>query len=145
MFNDQGNEFDKNKLTNLDSVSVNRNPNLDNEIKKKFVDDSIGEGRKVRFNQTLQNHLKVSVGNDTYSLTKYDRIQSTDTTKHKFPSIGANLLQNWNILCNDINKNGNLHGSKNQQKQTVQQVIVERRVYLLSVILFDTNNKQEDE
>ena len=29
VFNDQDNEFDKNKLTNLDSVTVNRNTNLD--------------------------------------------------------------------------------------------------------------------
>ena len=32
VFNDQGNEFDKNKLTNLYSITVNRNPNLDNEL-----------------------------------------------------------------------------------------------------------------
>ena len=32
VFNDQDNEFDNNKLTNLDSVSVNRNPNLDEEL-----------------------------------------------------------------------------------------------------------------
>ena len=35
VFNDQDNEFDNNKLTNLDSVTVNRNPNLDNELAKK--------------------------------------------------------------------------------------------------------------
>ena len=75
VFNDQDNEFDNNKLTNLDSVTVNRNSNLDNELaNKKYIDDSIGEGTIVRFSQTLQNHLKVSVGNDTYNLTKYDRI-----------------------------------------------------------------------
>ena len=65
VFNDQDNEFDNNKLTNLDSVTVNRNPTSSNEVsKKKYVDDSIGEGTIVRFNQTLQNFLKVSVGND---------------------------------------------------------------------------------
>ena len=70
VFNDQDNEFDNNKLTNLDSVTVNRNPNSDDELSnKKYVDDSIGEGTILRFNQTLENYLKVSVGNDTYNLT----------------------------------------------------------------------------
>ena len=45
VFNHQNNEFDNNTLTNLDSVTVNRNPSLDNELSnKKYVDDSIGEG-----------------------------------------------------------------------------------------------------
>ena len=71
VFNDQDNEFDNNKLTNLDSVTVNRNPNSDDELSnKKYVDDSIGEGTILRFNQTLENYLKVSVANDTYNLTK---------------------------------------------------------------------------
>ena len=35
VFIDQDNEFDNNKLTNLDSVTVNRNPNLDKELANK--------------------------------------------------------------------------------------------------------------
>ena len=67
VFNDQDSEFDNNKLTNLDSITVNRNPNLDNELSNtKYVDDSIGEGFILRFNRTLENYLKVSFGNDTY-------------------------------------------------------------------------------
>ena len=66
MFNDQDNEFDNNKLTNLVSVTVNRGPSSDNELaNKKHIDDSIGEGTIVRFYQTLQNYLRVSVRNDT--------------------------------------------------------------------------------
>ena len=42
VFNDQDNEFDNNKLTNLDSIRVNRNPNLDNELaNKKYIDDEL--------------------------------------------------------------------------------------------------------
>ena len=65
MFNDQVSEFDNhNNLTNLDSVSVNRNPSSDNEkANKKYVDDSICGGNILGFNQTLENCLKVSVGN----------------------------------------------------------------------------------
>ena len=104
VFNDQDNEFDNNKLTNLDSVTVNRDPNLDNELSnKKYVDDSIGEGTLLRFNQTLENYLKASVGNDTYNLTKYNKIQIIDMTEIKYPNIGSVLLQKWNIKCNNKN------------------------------------------
>ena len=73
--NNQGFDFNDKKLTNIVSIIVNRNPNSDNELSnKKYVVDSIGEDTIVRFNQTLQNYLKVSVGNDTYNLTKYNKI-----------------------------------------------------------------------
>ena len=92
VFNDQDNEFDKTKLTKLDSITVNRNPSSDNEVSnKKYVDDSIGEGTLLRFNQTLTNYLKNSVGNDTYNLTKYDKIQNTDTTNIKYSNTGRCL------------------------------------------------------
>ena len=70
VFNDQDSEFDTNKLTNLDSVVVKRNPSSDNKLaNKKYVDDSIGVANVHRFNQTLENFLKVSVGNDVYNFT----------------------------------------------------------------------------
>ena len=101
MFNDQDIEFDKNKINKLDCITVNRDPNLDNELSnKKHVDGSIVEGTLLRFNQTLENYIKVSVGNYNYNLTKYNKIQNTDTTETKFPSIGGDLLQKWNIKCN---------------------------------------------
>ena len=104
VFNDQDNEFDNNKLTNLDSVTVNRNPNLDNELaNKKYIDDELDKNTVLRFNQTLQNYLKVSVGNDTYNLTKYDKIQITDTTELRYPNIGSDLLQKWNNKGNNKN------------------------------------------
>ena len=65
-----------------------------------FYDES---STLVRFHQTLQNYLKVSVGNDTYNLTKYDKIQITDTTEMRYPNIGSDLLQKWNIKCNNKN------------------------------------------
>ena len=63
---------------------VKRTPGSDIELpNKKHVDDSIAKGAFLRFIQTLQNYLRVSVGNDTYNLTKYDRRQVTDTTSIK--------------------------------------------------------------
>ena len=117
VFNDQDNEFDNNKLTNLDGVTFNRNPSSDSEVSnKKYVDNSIGEGTFLRFNQTLQNYLKVSVGNDTYNLTKYDKIQITDITETKFPNIGSDLLQKWNIKCNNKNNDSKV---RNFMKSTI--------------------------
>ena len=79
--NNQDNNLNDNKLTNLDSIQVNRNPSLDNElINKKYLDVELDKNTIVRFNQTLENYLKISVGNDTYNLTKYNKIQLTDTT-----------------------------------------------------------------
>ena len=78
VFNDRDNEFHNNKLTNLDSITVNRDRSYVNELaNKKYVDDSIGEGNVLRFIQTLENYLKVPFGNDVYNLTNYDTIQIT--------------------------------------------------------------------
>ena len=109
--NNQDNNFNNNKLTNIDSIQVNGNPNSDNElVNKKYLDDELDKNTIVRFNQTLQNYLKVSVGNNTYNITKYDKIQLTDITVIKFPNKGTFLLQNWNIKCNDkYNNNGNIN------------------------------------
>ena len=91
----QDNDLNDKKLTNLDSVSVNRKPNLDNELaNKKYIDDELDKNTVLRFNQTLENYLKVSVGNHTYNLTKYDRIQINDTRIIKYPNTGGYLLQN---------------------------------------------------
>ena len=62
----------------------------------------------LRFNQTLENYLKVSVGNDTNNLTKYDKTQITDTTIIKYPNKGGYLLQSLIIKCNDKNNNGKI-------------------------------------
>ena len=107
--NNQDNDLNDKKLTNIDSIKVNRNPNSDNElVNKKYLDDELDKNTILRFNQTLSNYLKVSVGNDTYNLTRYDKIQLTDTTIIKYPNNGGYLLQNWNIRCNDKNNNGKI-------------------------------------
>ena len=78
----------------MDSVTVNRNPTSDNEVSnKKCVHDELYKNTILRFNQTLRSYLKVSVGKDTYNLTKYSKIQLRDTTIIKFPNTGGYLLQ----------------------------------------------------
>ena len=105
----QDNGLNDNKLTNLDSITVNREPGSDNElVNKKYLADELDNSTLFRFNQTLQNYLKVSVGNDTYNLTKYDRIQISDITIIIYPNTGGYLPQNWIIKCNDKNNNGEI-------------------------------------
>ena len=105
--NNQDNDFNDNKLTNIDSIQVNRNPISDNEVSnKKYIDDELDKNTIVRFNQTLQNYLKVSVGNDIYHLTKYNKIQLTNETILKYPNAGSYLLPLWIIVCSDRNGNG---------------------------------------
>ena len=75
---------------------------------RKYSDDSIGEGIKVGFNQTLDNYLKVFVGNDISNLTKYDKKQIIDTTILKHLNVDCYLLEQWSINCIDRNGNGEL-------------------------------------
>ena len=107
--NNQDNDFNDYKLTNIDSITINRNPTLDNQVSnKKYIDNELDKNTIVRFNQTLQNYLKVPVGSEIYYLTKYDKIQLTDTTIIKYPSSGGYLPQNWLIKCNDKNNAGKI-------------------------------------
>ena len=100
--NYQDNDFNENKLTKLDQITVNRNPILNNELaSKEYVDDTMGENIFLGFNQTLENYLTLSVGTDIRILTKYDKIQITDTTVIKHPNTGGYLLQIWAMNCND--------------------------------------------
>ena len=115
--NNQDTDFNDNKLTNINSIIINNNPTNDNHVSnKKYIDDELDKNTIVRFNQTLENYLKVSVGNDTYNLTKYNKIQLTDTTTIKYPNNGGYLLQNWNIRCNDKNNNGKIQNSLRSTK-----------------------------
>ena len=84
-----------------------RDPTTDIELpRKKHIDDSIGDGTILRFIQTCQNLLKVSIRDDVYILTNWDRIQITDTTIIKYPNQGGYLLQQWNIKCKNWKNNG---------------------------------------
>ena len=52
--NNQDNDLNDNNLTNIDSITVNREPTSDNEVSnKKYVDDEIDKNTLVRFNQTF--------------------------------------------------------------------------------------------
>ena len=96
-------------MLNSDSFTVRRNPSSDKEVaKKKYIDDSSDSNNILGFNQTLESYLKVSVGNAVYNLTKYDKINLTDTTIIKTPNSEGYLLQNWTLKCNDKNGNGKI-------------------------------------
>ena len=95
------------KLTNMYCITVSRNPTSDNEVSnEKHFDDELIKNTILRFIQTLETYLKVSVGNDTYIHTKYNKVQITDTTIIKTGNSGGYVLPSWRIFCNDINING---------------------------------------
>ena len=93
----QENSFIDKKSINLHSVIVNRSPSSDDQLtNKKIIDDSLSGDvlrLSLRFNQTLESYLKVSVGNESYSLTKFVEIQIRDKTEIHFSNIRSNLLQ----------------------------------------------------
>ena len=97
--NNQDNDFNDKKLTNINSITINNNPTDDNHVSnKKYIDDQLDKNIIVRFNQTLQSYLKVSVGNDSYNHTKYDKIQLTDITTIKAGNAAGCLLAYWKII-----------------------------------------------
>ena len=60
VYNDQDNEFDNKNFNHLVCLSVNRAPLSNNElVNKKHIDDSIGDGIILGFNQTLDNFSSV--------------------------------------------------------------------------------------
>ena len=82
---------------------------MHNELASKaYIDNELDKNTILRFNQTLENNLKVSVGDDTFKLTKYNKIQLTDTTSIKYPNNGGYLIQNWNIIAKDKSNNGKI-------------------------------------
>ena len=108
--NNQDNNFNDKKLTNINSITINNNPSDNNHVcNKKYVDDELDKNTLVRFNQTLTNYLKVSVGNDIYHLTKYNKYYLTDITKMIAPNSGLYLMPRWIIECKDRNGNGKVN------------------------------------
>ena len=106
---DQDKKFKGNKLTNIYSITVNRNPTLDNKVlNEKLNDDELDNSFFLRYNPTLENYFQVSVGKDTNILINYDKIQVTDTSKIKAPDSGGYLLQQWKIESNEENNTGKI-------------------------------------
>ena len=115
--NNQDNNLNDTKLTNINSITFNNNPTDDNHVSnKKYIDGELDKNTLLRFNQTLMNYLKVSVGNDTYNLTKYDKIQLTDITVMKAGNTGVYLLPYWKFICNYKNNNGKISNFKKSTK-----------------------------
>ena len=53
--NNQDNDFDDKKLTNINSITINNNPTNDNHVSnKKYIDDELDKNTILRFNQILQ-------------------------------------------------------------------------------------------
>ena len=53
--------------------------------------------------------MKVTVGSDTYHLTKYDKNYITDLIEMRAPNSGVYLLQKWKIDCRDRYNNAKIN------------------------------------
>ena len=70
--NNQDNEFDFNKLTNLYSILVNRNPSSDNELaNKKYVDESNNLEIKFIKNLTLEKLHRQRILKEEVAITLF--------------------------------------------------------------------------
>ena len=94
--NNQDNNFNDNKLTNINSITINTTPTDNNHvINKKYVDDQLDNDKLVRLNDDSNDgYLKVNINNSTYNLQIYNKTLLTDTTIIKYPNSGGYLLQN---------------------------------------------------
>ena len=101
--NDQDNDFNDNKLTNINSITINNNPTDNNRVcNKKYIDDELDKNTIVRLNDdSNERYLQVHIINTAYNLQIYNETQIIDTTKLIFPNTGPDLLQNWKIICNN--------------------------------------------
>ena len=101
--NIQDKYFNDNKLTNINSITINNNPTDDNHVSnKKNIDDELDKNTIVRLNDDSNDrYLQVHINITAYNLQIYNKTQIIDTTKLFFPNTGTDLLQNWKIICNN--------------------------------------------
>ena len=106
--NNQDNNFNDKKLTNINSITINNNPTENNHVsKKKYIDDELDKNTIVRLNDDSNDrYLQVHINNTAYNLQIYNKTQIIDATKLIFPNSGNDLLQNWKIICNNIHGEG---------------------------------------
>ena len=93
--NKQVKSLNDNKITILDSVIVNKIPILDNELaNRKHVDDEICKDTIVRFNQTLQSFLKVTVNGIVFNLRKKTNNKFLTSQLIKFQTVAEVCYNN---------------------------------------------------
>ena len=80
--NNQDNDFNDNKLTNINSITINNNPTDNNHVSnKKYIDDQLDKITLVRLNDNSNDrYLKININNLTYNLQIYNKILLTDRT-----------------------------------------------------------------
>ena len=108
--NNQDNNFNNNRLTNINSITIKTYPTNNNHVtNKKYIDDELDKDTILRLNDDSNDrYLKVNINNSTYNLQIYNKTLLTDTTIMKNSNNGGYLLPSWRIFCNDRNNNGKI-------------------------------------
>ena len=74
---------------------------------KKYIDDELHKNTVLKYNQTLQNYLKVSVGNDVCNLFKIKNKNNRYSNYQLFVKSRI-CIAKWKITCNDKNNFGKI-------------------------------------
>ena len=94
--------FNNKNFTISDIITNNRNPSTDEEfVERKYFVIALGEGTIPKLNHTLENYLRVSVGDSVFIFKTYNGEQILDTRTFENPFSGGYLLPVWNIECRD--------------------------------------------
>ena len=101
--NNQDNDLNDNKQTNVNSITINNNPTDNNHVSnRKYMDDGLDKNTIVRLNDDSNDrYLQVHINNTAYNRQIYNKTQIIDTTKLIFPNTGTDLLQKWKNNCNN--------------------------------------------
>ena len=81
--NNQDNDFNDNKLTNINLITINNNPTNNIHVtNKKYIDDELDKKTVVRLNDDSNDrYLQVRINNTPYNLQIYNKTHIIDTTK----------------------------------------------------------------
>ena len=75
------------------------------KFQKVYIDNDLNEKTNLRFSQTLQKSLEVSVGKQVYNRTIYSKQHLIEIIFVRKPNIGTDLLQKWNTNFSVIKNN----------------------------------------
>ena len=90
-------------ITNIRFLGVNQRPQVDSHVVNlEYFNDKVDENTILRLNNdSNERYLQARVNDIAYNLQIYNKTQIIDVTELIYPNTGDQLLQKWNIKCNN--------------------------------------------
>ena len=87
----------------LSFLQVNYDPHVETHVvTRRYFHRFLDESTILRLNDdSNERYLQARVGNTAYNLQIYNKTQLIDVTEMIYPNHGDQLLQKWNIKCNN--------------------------------------------